>query len=359
MFLLKTSPKQRPYSNKVSDLHMHLNGSFSLSFIESLAHRYKRDDLYQQLVDARRLYAEKSEEKRDGQYTPEAVKLIWAQFGLIHQITSLGSLRESITDGTLDVIAHSTARYLEIRTTPKSNASGDWNAYVDAFVEGLRLGREQFQGQKMAYGLLSLDRTQCSVEEGFAIIDRVAHEKSVSGLLVGIDVSGNPLAPRTLTGGDFGKVIEYALKKEIGVAIHFGEADTDIEKQDSSVVLRVLETWVAQQEPGVPNPLHGKVRLGHVIHLTSEHQECIRRLKIPIEICPTCHQKVNWWKHETKHPGTSIYEHWREPVVSGTDDEIIFGADAREENKTVLRTFGYDQEKFSDGREHQSSFRFG
>ena len=42
------------------------------------------------------------------------------------------------------------------------------------------------------------------------------------------------------------------------------------------------------------NPLHGKVRLGHCIYLTQQQKERINKLGIPIEICPSCHSKLNW-----------------------------------------------------------------
>lgn len=84
-------PKQSLIKNEVSDLHLHLNGSLSLTFLEKLAGLYNRQDLIQQLVHARQAYAVK----------PEEIALGFKLFEWIHQIMSLGTLHECTDDETI------------------------------------------------------------------------------------------------------------------------------------------------------------------------------------------------------------------------------------------------------------------
>lgn len=245
-------------------------------------------------------------------------------------------------------------------TTPKPLDGQTWEKYVDAFVAGLREGNVSHITRKLARGLLSIDRTIHSEQDGYQIIDKVVSEKQAHGMLIGIDICGDFLAPRSLTGGVLVNVLNYALEKPIGIAIHIGEADTSIERQDVDSILDTLSAWYDRQGSKNPNPLHGKVRLGHGIFLTQTQCERIKKLQIPVEVCPTCHEKSNWWLIQDPHPvQKNIYSYWSDPVVSGTDDATIFGGDAKQDSRLVLEIFSYpeDQEKGTAYR-HQSQFRF-
>jgi len=79
----------------------------------------------------------------------------------------------------------------------------------------LEEGNKKCEGKKIARGLLSLDRTIHTEKMSYEIIDRVVLEKKRNGLLVGIDISGNPLGERKLTGEGLAAVLIYALKIDI------------------------------------------------------------------------------------------------------------------------------------------------
>jgi adenosine deaminase len=334
--------------DKLSDLHMHLNGSFSLDFLQKIAEKNAATLEFNTLLQLREQYIKQNT-------LTESIALIWEQFAQIHHI--LQSL-DDVYEGTINAIASSTAHYMEIRTRPKEINNTSWEDYVAAFLQGLQYGNDHVKN-KVALGILSLDRTKDTKEKAIHIIDRVAQEKTATGLLVGIDISGNPSGPRALTGDHLESVLEYALEKNIGTAIHLGEVESEVEHNDVNIILKVLNSWHTANDSPMKNPLHGKVRLGHGIYLTAAQRALIKQLQIPIEICPTCHEKVNWWNRNGLHPVTSIYTHWQDPVVSGTDDEIIFGANADEENQTVLTMLGYPAtDNFSKARIHQAQFRF-
>jgi adenosine deaminase len=337
--------------DRLSDLHMHLNGSFSLAFLEKCALRNDAEVNFTHLLTLREQYTSLIQPKPSAKF----ITLIWEQFAQIHQI--IQSLAD-VYDGAIDVIQTSKASYMEIRTRPKEIQDASWQEYVAAFVNGLTQGYV-IDKTKTARGILSLDRTKDTAARALEIIDEVAQEKAASGLLVGIDISGNPVEARTLTGATLATVLQYALTKDIGIAIHLGEVETTTERHDVDIILETLNAWHQANYSAAKNPLHGKVRLGHGIFLSEAQRTLIKQLQIPIEICPTCHKKVNWWNTNDLHPVTAIYKHWQDPVVSGTDDEIIFGANAEEENQTVLTLLGYPaNESYAKARIHQALFRF-
>lgn len=337
-----------------SDLHMHLNGSFSLDFLQKIAEKNNIVSAFKKLREIKTAYSKMKTQEGQQREQDKAIAHIWAQFALIHQM--IKTLAD-IEHGTVDVIQSSKAKYMEIRTSPKSLDGASWEQYVDAFVAGLTKGNEQCHGEKIARGLLSLDRTRHTETISYEIIDRVVSEKKRSGLLVGIDISGNPIAERQLTGDTLTSTLHYALSKEIGIAIHVGEVDTSIEINDVNIILDILNSFNKQHSK--KNPFHGKVRFGHGIFLTETQRAKIKELQIPIEICPSCHVKLNWWDKNKPHPVTFIYPHWKDPVVTGTDDEIIFDSCAKTENHVVLEMLGYPKnKKKEEAWLHQSKFRF-
>jgi adenosine deaminase len=154
-------------------------------------------------------------------------------------------------------------------------------------------------------------------------------------------------------------LVHLALNKSIAIAIHAGESDSERERQDTDAVLTALEQWKSLHPGEDKNPLHGKVRLGHCIFLTQEQKDRIKKLGIPIEVCPSCHSKLNWHLEKDPHPTTLIYQDLSEPVVLGTDDELIFDGSVKNEFNRLLSFFS-NKEQLSRKqlKEHQSSFRF-
>ncbi|STX52084.1 adenosine deaminase [Legionella busanensis] len=335
------------------DLHNHLNGSFSLDFLKKLAEKNGCFDVYEELVRIKAEYLERTQLQPENGYSDDLIGLIWKQFGLIHKI--IKNL-DDISNGVLDVVQSSTATYLEIRTTPKSMENKTEDDYIDAFESGLLLARQRI-GNKKAVGLLSLDRTVHTLKDAKHFIKRIL--TSPHNLLIGLDISGNPLVKRTLTGRELAEVITLALNSEIPIAIHMGESESHIEKQDTDIILSALEQWKSSQLLQSPNPLHGKVRLGHCIFLTKEQKEKIANLELPIEVCPSCHKKLNWHLEAQPHPVTTIYNDLSDPIVIGTDDEIIFGSSAKIEFNRLIGFFSNNKELDRKKlKEHQAQFRF-
>jgi adenosine deaminase len=354
------------FEKNKSDLHCHLNGSFSLAFLEETAKKHQCLELYQKFLQLRQEYLEQTENQPESGYSQELLNKAWKLFGFIHKIVRDA---EDITLGTIDVVRNSAARYLEIRTTPKKfdekslDTLEAYDAYIDAFEAGLSAIKQDKEIKKEAYGLLSLDRTIHQVSDAQYFITRIL--ESPNKVLVGLDICGNPEGTRTLSGEKLAKVVTLALESQISIAIHMGETDTDLEKQDTDAVLNALELWKSKQPPQEKNPFFGRVRLGHCIYLTQAQKEKIRSLGIPVEVCPTCHKKLNWYLENEKHlgapvhPVASIYDDVNGNLVVGTDDDIIFGSPIKREFKEFMRFFkNATQMTKEQVKAHQAEFRF-
>ncbi|MFJ1268843.1 AAA family ATPase [Legionella lytica] len=335
-----------------ADLHCHLNGSFSLAFMERVARKNNCFSAYEELVKVREHYLTQTQNQPEEGYSGEQIALVWKQFGLIHKIIQT---LDDISEGTMDVILNSAAKYLEIRTTPKCIDNHSVTEYIDAFERGLVQAQALNNNQK-AMGLLSLDRTLHTLNDAEFFIQRIL--ASSQHVLAGIDISGNPLAKRSLSGHDLKNVVLLTLNKGINIAVHMGESETDLERHDSDMVLDALEEWVKQQ-PSPNNALHGRVRLGHCIYVTEQQKLRIKELNVPIEVCPTCHTKLNWHYESTPHPVSSIYPGVEAPLVAGTDDTLPFGGTAKSNFNDFLRFFN-NTENLSrkEIKAHQSTFRF-
>jgi len=288
---------------------MHLNGSISLDYLKETAARNHCPENYNAFVGETDL---------------------WKKFSWVHKIMQTP---DDIRLATLDVIKHSTADVLEIRTTAKPLGNHSTEEYIAAFVAGLKEAAQLYPN-KRARGLLSIDRARHNLEEAKGVVNAALAAKQEHGMIVGIDLSGNFVGPRTLTGDALYQAISYALGKDIGVALHVGEIASDIERDDFDILLKAIEDY--HQEKG--GKLYGKVRLGHAIYRTPEQDARIAALKIPVEICPSCHAILDWWKKDQPHPILTLYQK-RSQVVAGTDDDLLFDCHAKGEQAKLDALF--------------------
>ncbi|MGQ3889446.1 hypothetical protein ACQUW5_10490 [Legionella sp. CNM-1927-20] len=338
-----------------SDLHCHLNGSFSLSFLRRTAIKNNCLNLYKELEQLNQHYLTSTNQQPEQGYPTELINLVWKQFGLIHRIVQD---LDDIIAGVIDVVASSDANYLEIRTTPKPIGGSSLLAYIEAFEKGISQANQQFNHHKRAVGLLSLDRTIHTAQDARYFLDYI--KSSTTKTLVGLDISGNPIAARTLTGEELKKTIELVLEAGLNVAIHMGESNSEVEKADTDTILDTLEIWKNKLSIQAHNSFYGRIRLGHCIYLTEEQKKRIQRLNIPVEVCPTCHNKLNWHDKNLEHPVKKIYEDVSsQPIVFGTDDAIIFGTSAKSEFNSGVSFFANKKHLTrKEIKQHQAQFRF-
>jgi adenosine deaminase len=308
--------------NKHCDLHLHLGGSISKDLLVEFA----RSDNIQKAID----YIEQAD--------------VLQMFKLVH---SLINSQERIEASTKNVINTSTADYLEIRTTPRNFSSTlSLRSYVEAFVSGLQTYSER------AKGLLSIDRYRHDIKIAKEII---ALATEYSDYIVGIDISGfNPTGTRVLQGEDLKSIIETVLNSPLGLALHIGELNCEKEILDSTISLNTIEQWI---ELNQKIKCSGKIRLGHALFLEEEHKRIIRKHRLPIEICPSCHRHNSSWRKGQKHPVQEIYTDKESPVVIGTDDGLIFSTTFKREMELAQKELPYDFENAYYYRFGQTNFR--
>jgi len=350
----------------INDFHLHLNGSFSIEFLKAIAEKKDSDDQTIQKDDPNAptnqllllctLQEQYREMTREGTFSKESIGIIWRMFACVHNIIQTAG---HITAGVVDVVKHSTADYLEIRSTPRALKDSTDLSYIEAFVAGLEQARKEHK-EKTAYGILSLDRAKHTKEDALKFIDAVVAKKEKTGLLVGIDISGNPAAEqRTITDNVLETVIKEALTKKIGIAIHIGEYESPLEERDSQTILDTLSEWKKEHKDF---SFAGKVRLGHGIHLTPEQRKTIKDLEIPLEVCPACHEQLKWWDKENAHPATLVHDN-PEFTVPGTDDSLMFArCDAKKETEVLKSMWGQfwkDSRSADEIIEAQTKYRFG
>ncbi|KHJ84356.1 hypothetical protein OESDEN_15932 [Oesophagostomum dentatum] len=138
-------------------------------------------------------------------------------FKIFPLIQSLTTSKEAVKTATIDVIrefAEDGVVYLELRSTPKTTSEMSKKDYVDAIIEGIKEGS---QGVEMVTKLiLSIDRRQ-SAEEAEQTVEVAAADET--GLIVGIELSGNP----AIDGRKFLPVLERARSSGLKVSIHLAE----------------------------------------------------------------------------------------------------------------------------------------
>lgn len=307
----------------IFDAHLHLNGSVSQALLERKAREHNVVDAYEAFVSNAALISTLYKNKGS---SSELVGMIFQQFSYVYRILTIADIPECVAD----VMQHTTATDLEIRTTPKVNPDGSLNeGSISLFVEGLS---QEYEG-KRAVGILTCNRNSFSRELGMVVVDRVVQEMKATGKLVGIDIAGDPYGERTLTGDDLIEVILYALNNNIGVTIHIGEASTEIEMQEVDNILTALEQFA--------DLANSKLRLGHCIYLTAEQKQRIRQLRLPIEVAPSCHKMLGWMQDGRPHPVVDIHKD-KKLYLFGTDDALLFGGDAQQETKTGIELLGID-----------------
>jgi len=196
--------------------------------------------------------------------------------------------------------------YLELRTIPRAfPATGlTKEKYITTILSTIL----SFQSDKMHTRLiLSIDR-QNTPEEAIECVD-LALKLKEDGLVVGIDLCGNPAA------GDvriFRTAFERARLGGLGITLHFAEVARQPIKEELDILLSFQ-----------PH------RLGHVIHTNDRICREIRQRKLSIELCLSCNIYAKMLPKQDDT--TKIQDHhfkywWRTdcPIALGTDDVGVF-----------------------------------
>ncbi|XP_065189392.1 adenosine deaminase-like protein [Sycon ciliatum] len=173
------------------ELHAHLNGSINNETIGKLVARH-----------AELGWAETSPLPNDWQVVIEkgstrSLDEGFLIFKLIHQLTRDEEAIRMVTQSVVQDFADDNCRYLELRSTPRAvpDTGMTKESYVAAILHAIQESEsEQSNSKCIVRVILSIDRRQ-SVAEAMDTVLLAQRHMQQSGLVLGIDLSGDPKVP--------------------------------------------------------------------------------------------------------------------------------------------------------------------
>jgi len=227
-----------------------------------------------------------------------------------------------ITTSVIEDFALENVKYLELRTTPKSFGNRmTRRSSLQSVITAIKDCEQKNLGIKTRL-LLSISR-----EEALdAAIETMclAEEFSNSGLIVGIDFSGNPHK------GSFQELLpalQRAKQQNFKTTLHFAEV---LNMEESIAMLNFQ-----------PN------RLSHANFMDSNVWNLLLTSRIPLEVCLTSNMMTKSVKSFTDHHFRSLYQ-LQHPIVLCTDDSAIFSTSLSNEYFIAASTFGLNESELQN-----------
>lgn len=276
------------------ELHAHLSGSISVQTLYQIWALGRQQGRYTDLEDPQRVI-------NPGGDSVDLLTFFPLFERYIHRLVDDVGPVKMATRQVLDDFEADGVRYLELRSTPRSNPSTGLTkaAYVAAIHEILTdwsnrpantSSEHNSRDIMVARLILSVDRrmtvdeanevvdlairysTRCrstptvNIDREFRVSPLASHEEM--GCVVGLDLCGDP------TKGEISKftpAFRRAKDHGLSITVHFAE----IPQSSSDYELSTLLSW----EPK---------RLGHVVHVPSWCEEVIKQRKLGLELCLSC-----------------------------------------------------------------------
>lgn len=278
------------------ELHAHANGSLRDETISKLLNSSKLSNLN---VKPYSMIIKKGEQRTMSEG--------FEMFKIIHELVDKAEIVFNCVQEVIADFAADGVEYLELRSTPRDVASTGMTKqlYMQTVLEAMkRCMNDDTKPNIVVRYLPSIDR-KFDVKNAFEVI-KLAEEFMLStGLVAGIDFSGNPLVN---TGESFFDPLLFAKKANLKLAVHM--AEVGVCKKETEKFLQLPPD-----------------RIGHGTFLSKDATLCknVLQNRIPIEICMTSNIKTGtapldyskhhllWWKCQNNHP-----------CILGTDDKGIF-----------------------------------
>ncbi|XP_009992826.1 PREDICTED: adenosine deaminase-like protein [Chaetura pelagica] len=301
------------------ELHAHLNGSISSATMKKLMARKP----YLQIQNGMTMIDKGKKRTLDE---------CFQMFQIIYQITTSTEDILLITKDVIKEFADDGVKYLELRSTPREEKSTGMTKrmYVETVLEGIKQCKEE--GLDIDVRLLiainrrggpAVAKQTVKLAEEFLL--------STDGVVVGIDLSGDPTAGH---GQDFFEPLSEAKKAGLKLALHLSEIPN--QEEETRVLL------------GLPPD-----RIGHGTFLNSattgseELVPLVRQNRIPVELCMTSNIKTQTVPSCDKHHFGYWYN-MGHPTVLCTDDKGVFATDLSQEYELVARTFNLTRSQMWD-----------
>ncbi len=278
------------------DLHIHLGGSFPLSYLKEIAEPTD--------FSALTVFLNQIALKEGTDY-----HIAFGAFALVAKIVNN---LEKVENGTVALCRQMAADgvvYVELRTGLKDFGSG-YEAYLNSVMSGVDRG---CAGSSLRVTLiLSLKRNSSEflARETLRLI-----LKYRDWGVVGLDLSDDALL------GDrqgLNSIIEEVHRNNIPIALHLGECAEETEEQQ----MTELETL-------------RPARIGHGVFLCERAKQWIYERRLPIEMCLSSAVQAHMIQRPEDHPALQLALDGY-PVIICTDDPLIFATDHVKETKMAM-----------------------
>ncbi|CAG8533466.1 2724_t:CDS:2 [Diversispora eburnea] len=246
------------------ELHAHLNGSLSPETLQCLVERKKEKNphLTKFKIPNQKL---------------EVIDDFFKLFKFIYQLTDDEETVAYITETVIHDFHNDGIKYLELRTTPRSNEENGMTheSYIRTVISVIK----KFPSSKhdiIVRLIISINR-QSTLEDAIKNVDLALKYKETG--VVGVDLCGDP------TKGHFDNLKPAFIKAKdngLKVTLHFGEVESIIPEHASMLTIP-------------PD------RVGHATHLDANSKRYILFNRLPIEMCMTSNVMCNTVKDYQEH----------------------------------------------------------
>ncbi|XP_066885243.1 adenosine deaminase-like protein isoform X1 [Kogia breviceps] len=300
------------------ELHAHLNGSISSNTIKKLIAKKPGLKIHYQMT-----MIDKGKKR--------TLEECFQMFQIIHQLTTGPEDILMVTKDVIKEFADDGVKYLELRSTPRENATGmTKKTYVESVLEGIKQSKQENIDIDVRY-LISVDRrggpsvakeTVKLAEEFFL---------STEDTVLGLDLSGDPTVGQAK---DFLEPLLEAKKSGLKLALHLSEIPN--QKKETQVLLDLLPD-----------------RIGHGTFLNSleggslDLVDFVRQHQIPLELCLTSNVKSQTVPSYNQHHFGFWYSIVH-PAVICTDDKGVFATHLSQEYQLAAETFHLTQSQVWD-----------
>ncbi|KAK4474205.1 hypothetical protein MN116_003502 [Schistosoma mekongi] len=293
------------------ELHAHLSGSVSMEFLrrESIAHQSLQ-------------YTDPS--FGFGSLEGDLDKC-FDSFRKIHKSIHTPEILQRATSSVIEDFCQENVILLELRTTLRPLPTH--RSYLNSVIKGIQNSPSVLDKRIYVTLLLSFDRSK-SVDEALITLE-LAKEYYSSGLISGIDLSGNPLVGNLC---DFVPLLNTAHSYGFKTTVHIAE------------VANQSEDWYKFLNLYLPD------RLGHGTFLTNLDENAVLargivlNSKIPLELCLTSNIKSKTVENYESHH----INYWMEkkhPICICTDDKGLFNCTLSGELQLSAERCGLDKQQ--------------
>ena len=218
-------------------------------------------------------------------------------------------------------------RILELRYAPTFIADGHAHLTFDkihqAFLRGLE--KAESQGLPVATGLICIVQRISPIEVATRVMQFAIDNKDT---FVGVDLADNEVGFDSLP---FAELFQKARAAGLHITVHSGESDVP---EAPKFVMNAIEHLGAE-------------RIGHGLQIVKDPKVMaeVKRLKIPLELCPTSNWLTNAIPDKDSHPIRKLME-FGISVTINTDDPGVFDFDMVHEYELLQSKYGFTQSEF-------------